>query len=703
MSARRTGHSKLAAACLLGAVLALLPAALAGYAERALLDPDQFANRATAALQDESVRIRITTEITDGLVLANAEDLLTARPIIQGVASEVVGGAAFRPLFRAAVLDVHRATFEGERDTVTLTVADAATVVEAALEELRPSLAAQIRDDARLTVLRRDIDDRAAALARFADQIGLLAPMLAALALALAAAGIALAPDRRLAVARLGAGTAAAGIAIVIGYGVARAIALEQVSGAEDRAAGGAIWDAFLADLRTAGWVLAGSGAVLAAAASSLLRPVEIEPVLGRLRRWAASEPSSPALVAVRGIVLVVAGGLVVARPDAALELLATLAGVYLVYAGVGVLLRLVYRPERRDAARERPRIGRRLAVAGIAALAIAGAWTAFAAGGGASEPAPAVAGCNGHGELCDVPLDELVLPATHNAMSAPGPGWFSSQQDAGIADQLDDGIRGLLIDTHYADRLANGRVRTDLSGGPGRVVAEDGVSDEAFAAALRIRERLGFRGDGERGMYLCHSFCELGATPLAEGLDAIHDFLVTHPAEVLVVINQDYVTSRDFVTALGQARLAELAYTPPANGDWPTLGELIGANRRLVVLAENEAGSAPWYQHVYDRITEETPFSFGAPAQLTDLAGLAASCAPNRGPEGAPLFLVNHWITTDPAPRPSKAAAVNAREPLMRRARECGRIRGHVPNLLAVDFYRRGDLFAVVDALNGV
>src|SRR5829696_1989268 len=366
MSARRTGHAKLAAACLLGAVLALLPAALAGYAERALLDPDQFANRATAALQDESVRIRIATEITDGLVLANAEDLLTARPIIQGVASEVVGGAAFRPLFRAAVLDVHRATFEGERDTVTLTVADAATVVEAALEELRPSLAAQIR---------------AAALARFADQIGLLAPMLAALALALAAAGIALAPDRRLAVARLGAGTAAAGIAIVIGYGVARAIALEQVSGAEDRAAVGAIWDAFLADLRTAGWVLAGSGAVLAAAASSLLRPVEIEPVLGRLRRWAASEPSSPALVAVRGIVLVVAGGLVVARPDAALELLATLAGVYLVYAGVGVLLRLVYRPERRDAARERPRIGRRLAVAGIAALAIAGAWTAFAAG----------------------------------------------------------------------------------------------------------------------------------------------------------------------------------------------------------------------------------------------------------------------------------------------------------------------------------
>ena len=63
----------------------------------------------------------------------------------------------------------------------------------------------------------------------------------------------------------------------------------------------------------------------------------------------------------------------------------------------------------------------------------------------------------------------------------------------------------------------------------------------------------------------------------------------------------------------------------------------------------------------------------------------------------------MNHWVTTDPAPRPSNAQAVNAREPLLRRAQGCERIRDHVPNLLAVDFYRRGDLFGVVDTLNGV
>jgi hypothetical protein len=81
----------------------------------------------------------------------------------------------------------------------------------------------------------------------------------------------------------------------------------------------------------------------------------------------------------------------------------------------------------------------------------------------------------------------------------------------------------------------------------------------------------------------------------------------------------------------------------------------------------------------------------------------LAASCKPNRGPANAPMFLVNHWITTDPLPLPSKADEVNAYRPLMRRLRECERIRHHIPNLVAVNFYRRGGLFRAVNTLNRV
>ena len=63
----------------------------------------------------------------------------------------------------------------------------------------------------------------------------------------------------------------------------------------------------------------------------------------------------------------------------------------------------------------------------------------------------------------------------------------------------------------------------------------------------------------------------------------------------------------------------------------------------------------------------------------------------------------MNHWVSTDPTPRPSDATKVNAREPLLRRLRECERVRAQLPNLVAVNFYRRGDVFGVVDELNGV
>ena len=288
--------------------------------------------------------------------------------------------------------------------------------------------------------------------------------------------------------------------------------------------------------------------------------------------------------------------------------------------------------------------------------------------------------------------------------MSAPLPGWYAALMDGPIAQQLDDGVRGLLIDTHYADLLPNNRLRTDAT----RIelierAKQDGVSADTIEAGLRLRGRLGFAGEGERGMYLCHTFCELGGTELGSVLGDLHDFLAANPGEVVVVVNQDYVTPQDFVGAVRDAGLEEFAFTPPERGPWPTLRTMVDSGRRLVLLAENEAGAAPWYRPAYDALLQETPFSFPTAAPLLDTANLDRTCVPNRGPANAPLFLVNHWVTTDPLPRPSDAVAVNAYEPLLARLRTCERIRDHIPNLVAVNFPRRGDLYRAVDTLNGV
>ena len=179
--------------------------------------------------------------------------------------------------------------------------------------------------------------------------------------------------------------------------------------------------------------------------------------------------------------------------------------------------------------------------------------------------------------------------------------------------------------------------------------------------------------------------------------------FLVENPDEVVIVVNQDEgVAPSDIAKAFERAGLLDMVYRGPLDR-LPTLRQMIESGQRLVVLAENDAGSSDWYRPAYANALQETPFRFTSSAQLTDAAGLATSCRPNRGPDSATLFLLNNWIDTTPVPRPSNAEIVNARATLLKRAQTCMRIRHRLPNLVAVDFYRRGDVLGVARLLNGL
>jgi hypothetical protein len=77
-------------------------------------------------------------------------------------------------------------------------------------------------------------------------------------------------------------------------------------------------------------------------------------------------------------------------------------------------------------------------------------------------------------------------------------------------------------------------------------------------------------------------------------------------------------------------------------------------------------------------------------------------SCQPNRGSPSNPLFQINSWIEKIPRD-PDLAARIDSRKALLQRARTCTRLRGLKPNLIAVDFYDRGDVLGVADRLNGL
>lgn len=689
-------------------VITLLLALIAGYAQRALFDSDQFAARATATLSNDAVQEQLAVAVTDDVVLRANADLVAARPLIEGIARQIVGGAAFRGLFRASVADVHRSVFDRDASTVTLTVANLGVVLREALERLAPKAAGKVPE--RIELVESDPPEPLVRVVQAAQDVELLALVLALVALLTLAAALALSRDRRESMRRGGIGVAVGALLLLVVYWVLQARLVGQVDDPDLRAALDGVWDAYLLDLRNLLLLVAGCGAVVAAAAASVLRPVSLEAPLRGAWGLVATTPEGPWWRTGRALGLIAAGALVVADPLAALRLLGVAVGMVLIYAGVQELLRLVVRPAAAGAAPARgwllPRNA--LVAGGAAALAIVAAGSLFLATGGASQADVEIAGCNGHRELCERTLPEITLPATHNSFSAADyPRWLFAQHERGIAAQLAGGVRGFLIDTYWGRRASDGRVATDLSddGNASRREYVDEFGAEAVDAALRVRDSIGGYSPeiGPRSIYMCHRFCELGARLLKTDLEAMRDFLVSHPHQVVVVINQNEgVGPKEFARVVDESGLGELVYRGPTD-EWPTLAEMIRDDERVVMLAEKPPfDRVPWYHEAY-ALAQETPYTFNRPRQLIDPKLLPRSCAENRGPADAQLFLVNHWIDTSPAPRPSNAAQVNAREPLLRRARECARLRERRVNLLAIDFFETGDVTGVADELNGV
>lgn len=288
----------------------------------------------------------------------------------------------------------------------------------------------------------------------------------------------------------------------------------------------------------------------------------------------------------------------------------------------------------------------------------------------GARAAAPRA--CNGSRSLCARPFDRVVLPATHNSMSATSLGWKIPNQSVGIGDQLRLGIRGLLIDTHYGHVAADG------------TVANDGVR----TARSRV--------------YLCHDLCSLGATPLLDVLRAVAAFVRAHSHEVLLIDQEDYVTPADFVREVSRSGLGRYVYRGAAGPRWPTLRTMIARRQQVVMLAEHRSGGAAWNHRAYAGILQETPYTFPTPDLLTDSTAWPASCRPNRGGRTGSLFLLNQWSPPF-APKPSTSAQINAEGALVGRALTCRRLRGRMPNIVAVDMFRSGGLFRAVRTLNAL
>ncbi len=269
---------------------------------------------------------------------------------------------------------------------------------------------------------------------------------------------------------------------------------------------------------------------------------------------------------------------------------------------------------------------------------------------GGVPDASAADAGtlaCNGSPLLCDRRYDEVSYATAHNAMSNADEHFYLPNQHHGLTRALTDGIRGLMLDTHYCD--------------------------------------------GEPS--LAHSMCWLGHKPLVDGLCEITQFLDTHPNEIVSLQLEPHIDDVDTVAAFEDSGLIDYVRYQPLGSPFPTLRQMIADDRRLMVFTESGGGDPNWLMPLF-RYSFDTPYTFATPSDF--------NCDVNRGDAGNALFTVNHWLS-NPASDPMWAMTANANPLFIDRVRECRTARGHIPNFVAVDFYDIGEIFSVVDAMNGL
>jgi hypothetical protein len=304
-------------------------------------------------------------------------------------------------------------------------------------------------------------------------------------------------------------------------------------------------------------------------------------------------------------------------------------------------------------------------------------------------RPAARPLRCNGFAYLCDRSLDEVVFAGTHNSMATAAAGFAEPFQGRSIREQLDAGIRALLIDLYQG--TPNGvRVCTD----PTRLKVDQLTQELGQQVVdLLIAARNAScppAGSPTSALYLCHSFCELGATKFADTLAELRAFLVANPGAVVLVILEDYVDASAIDAAMTAARLQRFIFAKEPGAPWPKLRKMVSTGRRLVMFSEHQGGVPSWLLPAFAEM-QDTP--------LTVLTTQEFSCVANRGPATAPLFLLNHWLSTPDSA--ATASVVNSESEVLTRAQQCARERGQMPNIIAVNFAESGGVVAAVDALN--
>ena len=279
--------------------------------------------------------------------------------------------------------------------------------------------------------------------------------------------------------------------------------------------------------------------------------------------------------------------------------------------------------------------------------------------------------GCNGHVELCDRKYSNITQIATHDsAFVGILP---TDDQDVDVVAQLNAGVRFLQAQTHR-------NVFGTLS--------------------------------------LCHTSCFLKDAGSVESyLRVVKAWLDRHPKEVvtLLLTNGDNVRVSQFDDVFSASGILPYAYIPASSHDpsvldsWPTLGELIANGTRLVAFLDYGAADTVPYILPEFLYFWETPFDMTDPTFPECVIDRPGGVVDDPALASERMYIVNHYLDTEmlgmdvPDRRDArKTNAATGRESIGAQVGLCQQEHGRPPNGILVDYFDKGDVFKVQDALNG-
>jgi len=732
-------------------VLLLALGGIAGTLNRTVVNGQQFANKIDQIRQDPQVAAQLGTRIADEVV-AKQPDLQAVKPLLAGTASALVSSTFISKPVQIAVENLHAALTNNNSNQVIFRLADLGAAITAALQKFAPEVAKQIPPDLGVTLAQfgsQEFTQPLVTTTRLAKVLSWLLPILGLLGLA---GVVFLTPSKRRGLLRAGLALAVAGGVLGLLIIIGSIYASIQGDSTLKEALIGAGWDAFGVPLALPFVAYVLLGGVIAVGAAARLPNVNVSALASQAFGVVKRRPSTTRAAIARSLIFIAIGIFAIFKPLLLLQFVAVIAGIAIALVGVGEIDRVAVRAKARDAGHpmvvdaqgnqtpalhvelseadteeslaqgyapvsseiesqpstrespdpNAPRNGRMLAGFGAVAVIGMGAIVAVQvlplnSNFTSSTAAPLRATvCNGHAELCSRPYNEVAFPAAHNAMSAADePGWFLAEQPTGLTGGLKAGVRALLFDTWYGQPTQKGVATVAGDANAAEAQAKATFGPETYDAAMRVVASVRGKATGPARAYMCHTLCELGATELEPAMKSVKKWMDDNPQEVVSFFIQDVVTPGDTAKVLQQAGLTDYAFTPTPGAPWPTLGQMVESGKRLVILMEEKGGGIeyPYLLQGFDYV-QETPYTFKTVADF--------NCEPNRGPADAPLLQVNHWLSGFKS-LVSDSRKVNAYDVLWPRVEACRKERKMIPNFVAVNYYNEGDLFGVVNKLNGV